>query len=138
MRSTTMALAVALALGPSAGPATAETPGKGRRTVEIRSYNLKPGGRPEFHRLAHEVAVPLLKKFKIDVVAYGPSPQDETTYFLIRAVPDPAARQRSEDVFYGSEEWRNGPREAVLALIESYTTVLLELDDATVDGLRRP
>jgi ketosteroid isomerase-like protein len=132
----TIALAVlapAALLGASAGEAPAR-----KRTVEIRSYNLKPGTRAEFHRLASEVAVPMLQRWKIDVVAYGPSPQDETSYFLIRSFPSRDDRQRSEDAFYGSDEWRNGPREPVLALIESYTTIVLDLDDAAIAGLRRP
>ena len=109
-----------------------------RRAVEIRSYNLKPGRRPEFHRLASELAVPMLRRWKIDVVAYGPSPHDETSYYLIRAYASMADRQRSEDAFYGSDEWRQGPRDAILALIDSYTTIVLDLDDAAVKSLRRP
>jgi ketosteroid isomerase-like protein len=46
-------------------------------------------------------------------------------------------RERSEDAFYGSEEWRQGPREAILADIASYTTVVVGLDDAALEGLRR-
>jgi len=46
-------------------------------------------------------------------------------------------RQQSQDAFYGSAEWRQGPREPILALIESYTTIVLELDDVTIQGLRR-
>ena len=109
-----------------------------RRAVEIRSYNLKPGSRPEFHRLASELAVPMLRRWKIDVVAHGPSPHDDTSYYLIRAYANVADRQRSEDAFYGSDEWRQGPRESILALIDSYTTIVLDLDDAVVESLRRP
>ena len=135
--SVAIAMALALAGGPARG-AGAQVEGRTKLTVEVRSYNLKAGGRPEFHRLATEQAVPMLRRWKIDVVAYGPSPQDETSYYLIRAFANREERQRSEDAFYGSDEWKTGPREAVLALIESYTTVLLELDEATVLGLRRP
>ncbi len=109
-----------------------------RRAVEIRSYNLKPGRRLEFHRLASERAVPMLRRWKIDVVAYGPSPHDDTSYYLIRAYEDMADRERCEDAFYGSDEWRQGPRDAILALIEGYTTIVLDLDDAAVKSLRRP
>jgi hypothetical protein len=105
-------------------------------TVEIRSYNLKPGTRDEFHRLASEVAVPMLRRWKIDVIAYGASRHDDNSYYLMRGFSSLAGRQRAEDAFYGSEEWRKGPREAVLALIESYATVVVELDEATVAGLR--
>jgi hypothetical protein len=39
--------------------------------VEIRSYNLKPDTRQEFHRLFLEQAMPLLKRWSVDVIAYG-------------------------------------------------------------------
>ena len=40
--------------------------------VEIRSYNLKPGTRDAFHKRFVEKALPMLHRFKVDVVAYGP------------------------------------------------------------------
>jgi hypothetical protein len=43
----------------------------------------------------------------------------------------------SRDGLHRSAEWRQGPREPILALIESFTSVVLEMDDATVRGLRR-
>ncbi len=55
----------------------------------------------------------------------------------MRSVPSLEDRQKSEDAFYGSDEWKKGPREAILADIESYTTVVLRFDDAAVLGLRR-
>ena len=39
------------------------------RFIEIRSLNLKPGMREEFHRLYIEWALPLLKRWNFDVVA---------------------------------------------------------------------
>jgi hypothetical protein len=104
-------------------------------TVEVRSYNLVPGQREAFEHLVHET-LPLLELHGIDVVAHGPSQHDATTYFLIRAFRSPADRLRREELFYGSEEWRNGPRDRVLSLIESFTTVVIELDRAIVAGLR--
>jgi hypothetical protein len=119
-------------------PAAAQPTSSGKRTVEIRSYNLKPGTRADFHRVVVAEAMPMLKRWKMDVVAFGPSPHDETSYYLIRAFASLADRQQREDAFYGSDEWRNGPRERILAPIESYTTVVIEMDDATVGRLRRP
>ncbi len=46
-------------------------------------------------------------------------------------------RETDQGAFYGSAEWKDGPRDAILALIESYTTVVLEVDDPTLKGLRR-
>lgn len=105
--------------------------------VEVRSYTLKPGTRDEFHRLFLEQAYPMLKRWNVDVVAYGPSLHDENSYYLMRRFDSLAQREQSEDAFYGSDEWRQGPRESILALIETYTEFVLELDEATVQGLRR-
>ena len=87
--------------------------------IEIRSLNLKPGTRQEFHRLYIEEAMPLLQRFHVDVVAYGPSLHDENSCYLMRRFDSLAHRNQSEESFYGSEEWRKGPREAVLACIEN-------------------
>jgi NIPSNAP len=105
--------------------------------VEIRSYNLKPGTREEFHRLFLEDAYPMLQRWNVDVVAYGPSLHDANSYYLMRRFDSLAHRAQSEDSFYGSAEWRQGPREAILACIESYAEVVLELDETTLQGLRK-
>jgi hypothetical protein len=83
------------------------------------------------------VALPLLRQWKFDIVSFGPSPHDETTFYVIRSYDDLAVRQRREDAFYDSDDWKNGPREAILSLIESYVDVVLELDESTIVGLRR-
>ena len=108
-----------------------------KRFVEIRSYNLKRGRRDEFHRLVVERSLPLVRKWNVDVVDFGPSSHDEDTYYLIRAYGSLAERAASHEAFYASPEWRQGPREAIIALIESDTSIVLELDAATVDLLRR-
>jgi len=106
------------------------------RLVEIRSYRLHRGSRPRFDRLFRDEARPLLKRWNIDVVAYGGSPDDATAAFLIRSYADDQDRLRLEEAFYGSEDWRQGPRVRILACIETYTDTLLTLDVRTVDGLR--
>jgi hypothetical protein len=107
-----------------------------RHLLEIRSYNLKPGTLDEFHRLVVEQSVAMLHRWGVDVVAYGQSPHDPDSYFLMRAYADDAERQTSQDAFYGSDEWRGGPRQAILDCIESDATISLELDEATINGLR--
>jgi ketosteroid isomerase-like protein len=122
---------VALLLSPLSAQA------ESNRVVEIRSYNLKPGTRERFHQRFLAEALPMLKRWKVDVVAYGPSLHDSDSYYLMRSFPSVEDRERSEDAFYGSDEWRQGPREAILADIESYTTVVVGLEDAMLEGLRR-
>lgn|SRR5690349_4280297 len=104
--------------------------------IEIRSIALKPGRREDFHRLYLAEALPLLKRWNFDVVAHGPSLHDENSYYVIRRFDSLAKRDEMEDTYYASDDWREGPREAILALMESYTDIVLELDEETVQGLR--
>ncbi len=106
------------------------------QTVEIRSYNLKPCSRERFARIAGEQVMPMLARWGTDVVRHGPSAHDENTYFLIRAYASIEDRQQRQDVFYGSDEWTQGPRASILESIENFTSLVLELDASTVAGLR--
>ena len=104
--------------------------------IEIRTLNLKVGMREEFHRLYIKEALPLLKRWNFDVVAHGPSLHDENTYYVIRRYDSLSQRVQMEDAYYASDDWRHGPRETMLALIESYTDIVFELDEGTVQRLR--
>ena len=46
-------------------------------------------------------------------------------YFLMRAYRSVDERQQSQDAFYGSDEWRNGPREAIVSEIETLISVVV-------------
>lgn len=107
-----------------------------KRTIEIRSYNLKPGSRNDFHRHMCQEALPLLRQWNMDVVACGPSPHDADSYYLIRAYAGLPEREAAQDAFYSSADWRAGPRESIVSRIASYTSVVLELDDSVVAALR--
>jgi len=77
-----------------------------------------------------------LRRWGFDVVAFGPSLHDEASFYVVRSFASVAGRQSAEDAFYGSDDWRQGPREPMLACIESYVDVVLELDEAAVEALR--
>ena len=108
-----------------------------KKLIEIRSLSIKPGSRSEFHRRYLEKTLPLLLKWKMDVVAFGPSLHDENTFYVIRAFDSLEHRQKSEDDYYGSADWREGPREEMVSLIESYIDIVLEMEEATVNALRK-
>lgn len=93
--------------------------------AEIRTYALRPGTGAEFKRLFVEEALPMLKRWGVDVVDFGVSLDDDDAFYLIRRYPNLEERQRSQDEFYGSDEWRDGPREAILSRIEGYITVVM-------------
>jgi hypothetical protein len=93
--------------------------------VEILTLTLKPGTREEFQRIYVNEALALLRKWNFRVVAHGPSQHDENSYFVIRTFKSLADRQAAEDAYYSSEDWRHGPRTAILAMLEhdSYVVV---------------
>jgi hypothetical protein len=105
--------------------------------VEVRSYTLTPGTRERFHALMVGQGLRLLQRWNIEVVAVGPSLHDENSYYLMRAFASLADLERSEEAFYSSEEWRQGPREAILACIERYTDVVLPANEALFAARRQ-
>jgi hypothetical protein len=107
-----------------------------KHIVEFRTLILKPQSLKTFHELFTERSLPLLQDWNFDVVAHGPSRHDENTYCVIRRFDSLTQREQLEDAFYGSADWRQGPREPMLALIENYADVVLLLDEATVEELR--
>lgn len=97
--------------------------------VEIRTYRLRPGTGAEFARLMREDARPLLDDAGIRVLDSGLSLVAEDGHeeaYLIRVFASLDERDRLEGAFYGGEVWLKGPRDAVLACIESYHTIVLE------------
>jgi quinol monooxygenase YgiN len=106
------------------------------RLLEIRTYRLKPGTIDDFHAAMHGSAVPMLRGAGMDVVAYGRSDHEEETYFLIRAYDSREALDAEQGRFYGSEAWRQGPREALVSRIETYMNTLLWASPEAVESLR--
>lgn len=97
--------------------------------LEIRTYRLTPDSDAEFTRLFRDEALPLLADMGIRVVDFGLSLASEDGRrdgYLIRAFASIEDRDRQENEFYGSRAWREGPREAILSLIQDYHTVVLD------------
>lgn len=93
--------------------------------IEIRTYQLRAGSGAEFHRLVVEESLPMLQRWGVEVVGFGPSLDDDDLYYLIRAYPSLGELQRSQDEFYGSDEWRSGPRESIVSRIENDISIVL-------------
>lgn len=106
------------------------------KVIEIRTYTLKPGMRAQFEKLVVEKSMPMLSRWRMEVVAHGPSLHDMDSYYLIRVFKDLKDMTESEDRFYGSNEWKYGPRESILACIESYSTLVLPANDILIEQLK--
>jgi hypothetical protein len=113
-------------------------PQSGSGVLDLRTYKLVPHGGQEFDRMFRERALPMLRRYGIDVVGYGRSLEDGDLYYLMRAFSSAALREEQLSAFYGSDEWRDNHRNSVLALIESYHTVVIELTPSTAQRCSTP
>ena len=106
--------------------------------IEILTLDIKPGRRDEFHKVYETQSLPLLKKWGFKVLGYGPSLHDANSYYVIRSFKSLDDRQRSEDAFYNSDDWKRGPRTAIFDLVEhfAYTVVLDETLEKLLGTLR--
>ncbi|MFD8782028.1 NIPSNAP family protein [Kitasatospora sp. NPDC059599] len=108
--------------------------------LELRTYRLKPGTRADFVRVMAEEAVPLLEAAGIRVVDHGASLVDEDGHeeaYLIRAFDSVEQHRSQEDAFYGSDIWRQGPREAIVSRIESLHSIVIEVAEGAVEAFKR-
>jgi hypothetical protein len=95
--------------------------------LDLRTYRLVPDGREVFDRILRNEVLPMLESRGIDVVAYGPSLIDEHHYYLARAFPSEAERDRQLSSFYGSEEWRRDYAETVASIVETFHHLVIPL-----------
>jgi hypothetical protein len=104
--------------------------------LDILILSLKPGCRFVFDKAYKELSLPMLRRWNVDVIAYGPSMQEEDTYLVVRRYKDIADRQQSQDAYYGSDEWKLGSREQIMSLIENYTSVVIPANKNLVEGFK--
>jgi hypothetical protein len=96
------------------------SPAASQEIFEILTLDIKPGRRNEFHNVYVTQSVPLLKKWNFNLVAYGPSLHDVNSYYVIRRFKNLEDREKSEDAFYSSDDWKSGPRDAIMGLVEHF------------------
>lgn len=106
------------------------------RFVEFRTYHLKPGTRATFQELMASASLPLLRAWGMDVVHHGPCALNPVSYILIRAYRNVDDLVQSQEGFYASKPWREGPREAILACIDQSISLVMELEEPAVQALR--
>ena len=94
--------------------------------IELRAYTLRPGTRAQFQQRFEQQILPMLERFGIDVVRAGPSLHDEVSFHLVRRFPSLGEREAQLARFYGSEEWRTQHDAEVMAMIDSYSTCVVE------------
>lgn len=67
-----------------------------------------------------------MTRWKVNVVDYGFSLIDKDSFYLIRCYNNLEQRKESQDAFYGSEEWINGPEKAIKGCIYTNNTAIVD------------
>lgn len=106
------------------------------KTVEFLLYTLKPGTGKDFHRIMKEVSVPLHRAAGMDVISFGISAHDDYAYYLLRAYDSLSHLKSSQESFYNSDAWRNGPQQAIIERISISVKSVLTLTDSAIEHLR--
>lgn len=107
------------------------------KIVEILLYTLHPETGRDFHSIMENVSVPLHKSAGMDVVMYGNSMHDPHAYYLIRAYDSLHHLETSQDIFYKSEAWRNGPRTDIISRISASLKSVVPMTTETIEAIRR-
>lgn len=105
--------------------------------VEFRSYQLQPGSRQKFSQLMQEQSLPLLAADGQQVLFAQATADGSDHFLLVRAYKDQAERESSQQRFYNSPAWRQGPRSAILACIIHSHDCLVEFDTMAFSALDR-
>jgi len=101
--------------------------------TEVRIYKLKENTSTEFKKVFTEQSLPMMKRWQVNVVDYGFSLTDTNSFYLIRIYESLAQRKESQEAFYGSDEWINGPEKAIMGCIDTYNTTVVDSERLTIN-----
>lgn len=94
--------------------------------VEMRTYKLKPGKRPEFLKIFRTRSMPAHDEIGMKILGPFLSVEDEDTFFFMRGFPDAASRDPMKAQFYEGEMWKNELEGVLMPMIERYDVVLVD------------
>ncbi len=103
--------------------------------TEIRIYKLKENTAAEFNKVFTEQSLPMMKRWKVNVVDYGFSLIDKNSFYLIRSYENLEQRKESQDAFYGSNEWINGPEKQIMSCIDTYNTTIVDSEKLNIEKI---
>ncbi|WP_432194435.1 hypothetical protein [Streptomyces sp. bgisy027] len=105
--------------------------------LEIRLFTVKPGLRPEFHRISEEGTVPLMRECGITVLANGPSLNDEDGYHLLRAFRSEEERVRLSQSVYATDVWLRKYEDVIPPMMAGYQTSVVPVPGPALQEFAR-
>jgi NIPSNAP len=94
--------------------------------VEMRTYKLKPGRRPEFLEIFETRSVPAHQQIGMKILGPFLSVEDPDVFFFMRGFPDPESREPMKAQFYEGDLWKRELEQKLMPMIEKYDVVVVE------------
>lgn len=100
--------------------------------VEMRTYKLKPGKRPEFLEIFRSKSIPAHAQIGMKILGPFLSVEDADVFFFMRGFPDMASREPMKAKFYEGELWRRELENVLMPMLEKYEVVLVDDRDGLI------
>jgi heme-degrading monooxygenase HmoA len=94
--------------------------------IEMRTYRLKPGKRPEFLEIFRTRSVPAHREIGMTIAGPFLSVEDPDTFFFMRGFPDLESREPMKAQFYEGELWNRELESVLMPMIDRYEVVVVE------------
>ncbi len=94
--------------------------------LEIRTYTLHPGKRPEFVAWFEGEVAPAMEAAGMTILGSFVATDDEDVFVYLRQFVDEAERDRLTATFHASEVWLSDMKERALALESGYEVRLAQ------------
>lgn len=94
--------------------------------IEMRTYRLKPGKRPEFLEIFRTRSVPAHREIGMTIAGPFLSVEDPDTFFFMRGFPDLESREPMKAQFYEGELWKRELESVLMPMIDRYEVVVVE------------
>jgi hypothetical protein len=94
--------------------------------IEMRTYHLKDGKRPEFLEIFRTRTVPVHDEIGMKILGPFLSIEDPNVFFFMRGFPDLASRDPMKAKFYEGALWKQELETLLMPMIEKYEVVLVD------------
>ena len=94
--------------------------------IEMRTYRLKPGTRPEFLEIFRTRSVPAHREIGMTIAGPFLSVEDPDPFFFMRGFPDLESREPMKAQFYEGELWKRELESVLMPMIDRYEVVVVE------------
>ena len=94
--------------------------------IEMRTYQTKPGCRPQFLEIFRRKSVPAHAEIGMKILGPFLSVEDPDTFFFMRGFPDLPSREPMKAKFYEGELWKGELENLLMPMLEKYEAVVVE------------